>query len=160
MRVSQQPRIAAAGRSRKQVEDGAYAIVGSPETVRDRLKEHIKKLGVGNLLGLFQLGDLPADLTKKSMTMFAQEVLPALRRDLEPAAVGAELGRGASALEVELPALAAEAVARSTLADRRRGRQTVPKRRTALGTSRSKSCVAPGRMVRFHSMASTTGFTT
>jgi alkanesulfonate monooxygenase SsuD/methylene tetrahydromethanopterin reductase-like flavin-dependent oxidoreductase (luciferase family) len=69
--------------TRKEVEDGAYAIVGSPATVRDRLKEHIKKLGVGNLLGLFQLGSLPADLTKKNMTMFATEVMPSLRKELQ-----------------------------------------------------------------------------
>ncbi len=72
--------------TRKQVEEGAYAIVGSPATVRDRLIEYVKKLGVGNLLGLFQLGSLPADLTKKNMTMFAQEVLPALRKELQPSA--------------------------------------------------------------------------
>jgi alkanesulfonate monooxygenase SsuD/methylene tetrahydromethanopterin reductase-like flavin-dependent oxidoreductase (luciferase family) len=69
--------------TRKQVEEGAYAIVGSPATVRDRLKEHIQKLGVGNLLGLFQLGSLPAELTKKNMTMFATEVMPALRKELK-----------------------------------------------------------------------------
>jgi hypothetical protein len=50
------------------------------------LKEHVKRLGVGNLLGLFQLGSLPADLTKRNMTMFAREVMPALRAELEPAA--------------------------------------------------------------------------
>ncbi|HEY2827962.1 MAG TPA: LLM class flavin-dependent oxidoreductase [Pirellulales bacterium] len=72
--------------TREQVEQGAYAVVGSPATVRDRLKEHVKRLGVGNLLGLFQLGSLPSDLTKKSMTLFAREVLPSLRKDLEPAA--------------------------------------------------------------------------
>jgi alkanesulfonate monooxygenase SsuD/methylene tetrahydromethanopterin reductase-like flavin-dependent oxidoreductase (luciferase family) len=70
--------------TRKQVEEGAYAVVGSPATVRDRLKDHIKRLGVGNLLGLFQLGSLPADLTKKNMMLFAREVLPTLRRELAP----------------------------------------------------------------------------
>ena len=57
-------------------------MVGSPATVRDRLIEHIRRLGVGNLLGLFQLGSLPADLTRKNMTMFAKEVLPALWKEL------------------------------------------------------------------------------
>ena len=76
----------------KQVEEGGYAIVGSPATVRDRLIEYVKKLGVGNLLGLFQLGSLPADLTKKNMTMFAQEVLPVLRKELQPAALGKPSG--------------------------------------------------------------------
>ena len=35
----------------------------SPETVAARLSEDIARLGSGNLLGLFQLGTLPADLT-------------------------------------------------------------------------------------------------
>jgi len=65
--------------TRKQIEDGAYAIVGSAATVRDKLLEYGKKLGVGNLLGLFQLGTLPADLTKKNMQLFAKEVMPALQ---------------------------------------------------------------------------------
>ena len=65
--------------TRQQIEDGAYAIVGSPATVRDKLLEYSKRLGVGNLLGLFQLGTLPADLTQKSMHLFAREVMPALQ---------------------------------------------------------------------------------
>lgn len=69
--------------SRKEIEDGWYAIVGSPSTVRDKLAESIKYLGVGNLLGLFQLGSLPADLTEKNLTLFAEEVMPALRGQLQ-----------------------------------------------------------------------------
>ncbi len=67
-------------KTRKEIEDGAYAIVGSPATVRDKLTHYAKRLGVGNLLGLFQLGTLPADLTKKNLTIFAQEVMPALQK--------------------------------------------------------------------------------
>ena len=32
-----------------------------------------------DLLGLFQLGTLPVELTRKNMTLFAEQVLPALR---------------------------------------------------------------------------------
>ncbi|WP_254509771.1 LLM class flavin-dependent oxidoreductase [Anatilimnocola floriformis] len=67
-------------KTRKEIEDGAYAIVGSPETVRDKLAHYAKRLGVGNLLGLFQIGTLPAELTKKNLTIFAQEVMPALQK--------------------------------------------------------------------------------
>jgi alkanesulfonate monooxygenase SsuD/methylene tetrahydromethanopterin reductase-like flavin-dependent oxidoreductase (luciferase family) len=63
----------------KQVEDGGYAIVGSPETVRQKMQEMIDMLGIGNVLALLQLGTLPADLTRKNMELFAREVLPALR---------------------------------------------------------------------------------
>jgi alkanesulfonate monooxygenase SsuD/methylene tetrahydromethanopterin reductase-like flavin-dependent oxidoreductase (luciferase family) len=65
--------------TRKQIEDGAYAIVGSPATVKQKLLAYGQKLGVGNLLGLFQLGTLPADLTRKNMQLFAREVMPALQ---------------------------------------------------------------------------------
>src|SRR5262249_16297398 len=65
--------------NRQQIEASAYAIAGSPATVRDKLLEYGKRLGVGNLLGLFQLGPLPADLTRKNLTLFARKVMPALQ---------------------------------------------------------------------------------
>ena len=69
-------------RTRQEIEEGVYAVVGSPATVRDKLKHYVKQLGVGNLLGLFQLGSLPAELTRKNMTLFAEQVLPGLRNEL------------------------------------------------------------------------------
>ncbi|MEX2173301.1 MAG: LLM class flavin-dependent oxidoreductase [Pirellulaceae bacterium] len=83
--------------TRQQIEEGAYAIVGSPATVRQKLLEYGKKLGVGNLLGLFQLGTLPGDLTRKNMQLFAREVMPALQAVQhvplpEVAPVGAQQG--------------------------------------------------------------------
>jgi alkanesulfonate monooxygenase SsuD/methylene tetrahydromethanopterin reductase-like flavin-dependent oxidoreductase (luciferase family) len=62
-----------------EVIEGQYAIVGSPETVLERLTENVERLGVGNLLGLFQLGTLPADDTRRNLELFATEVAPALR---------------------------------------------------------------------------------
>lgn len=62
-----------------QVEEGAYAIVGSPDTVYEKLERHLATLGTGNLLGLFQLGTLPADLTRRNLELFAGEVMPRLR---------------------------------------------------------------------------------
>ncbi|QDU98524.1 LLM class flavin-dependent oxidoreductase [Lignipirellula cremea] len=73
-------------KTRKEIEDGAYAIVGSPATVRDKISHYSKYLGVGNLLHLFQLGTLPADLTRNSMRLFAEEVMPALRKENQTAA--------------------------------------------------------------------------
>ncbi len=60
---------------------GRYAIVGSPETVTEQLVDALQELGTGNLLGLFQLGSLPHDLTKKNMALFADQVLPRLRKE-------------------------------------------------------------------------------
>jgi alkanesulfonate monooxygenase SsuD/methylene tetrahydromethanopterin reductase-like flavin-dependent oxidoreductase (luciferase family) len=62
-----------------QVEEGQYAIVGSPETVTRKLTENLERLGAGNLLGLFQLGTLPADLTRRNLELFSREVMPKLR---------------------------------------------------------------------------------
>jgi alkanesulfonate monooxygenase SsuD/methylene tetrahydromethanopterin reductase-like flavin-dependent oxidoreductase (luciferase family) len=72
--------------TRDEIEEGGYAVVGSPETVRQKLATRIEQLGVGNLLCLFQLGTLPADLTRKNMTIFAKEVMPALRHELQAVA--------------------------------------------------------------------------
>ncbi|MHB8465726.1 MAG: hypothetical protein ACYDD7_12960, partial [Acidimicrobiales bacterium] len=65
----------------EEVVDGRYAIVGSPETVTEQLIEALGKLGCGNILGLFQLGTLPDALTRSSMKLFADEVMPVLRRE-------------------------------------------------------------------------------
>jgi alkanesulfonate monooxygenase SsuD/methylene tetrahydromethanopterin reductase-like flavin-dependent oxidoreductase (luciferase family) len=75
-----------------QVEEGAYAIVGSPDTVYEKLVDNLHRLGTGNLLGLFQLGTLPADLTKRNLTLFATEVLPRLRREFPSTAVTPQAG--------------------------------------------------------------------
>jgi alkanesulfonate monooxygenase SsuD/methylene tetrahydromethanopterin reductase-like flavin-dependent oxidoreductase (luciferase family) len=63
----------------EEVVEGQYAIVGSPETVTELLAANIERLGVGNLLGLFQLGTLPATDTRQSLELFATEVMPKLR---------------------------------------------------------------------------------
>jgi alkanesulfonate monooxygenase SsuD/methylene tetrahydromethanopterin reductase-like flavin-dependent oxidoreductase (luciferase family) len=65
------------------IERGDFALVGSPQTVRDKLIYHLKDLGAGNVLSLFQMGTLPADLTRRNMELFAREVMPAVRREFE-----------------------------------------------------------------------------
>jgi alkanesulfonate monooxygenase SsuD/methylene tetrahydromethanopterin reductase-like flavin-dependent oxidoreductase (luciferase family) len=65
------------------IERGEFALVGSPKTVRDKLIYHLKDLGAGNVLGLFQIGTLPGDLTRRNMELFAKEVMPAVRREFE-----------------------------------------------------------------------------
>lgn len=62
-----------------EVVEGQYAIVGSPATVLEKLEANLERLGTGNLLGLFQLGTLPADLTRNSTELFARDVMPRLR---------------------------------------------------------------------------------
>ncbi|EAQ82502.1 LLM class flavin-dependent oxidoreductase [Blastopirellula marina] len=67
--------------TRDDIERGGYAIVGSPDTVREKLKTYSQRLGVGNLLGLFQIGTLPHELACKNMTLFAEQVMPKLRAE-------------------------------------------------------------------------------
>jgi alkanesulfonate monooxygenase SsuD/methylene tetrahydromethanopterin reductase-like flavin-dependent oxidoreductase (luciferase family) len=61
------------------VVSGGYAIVGSPETVRQKILEEVRRLGVANLLGLFHIGTLPAAETRRSLELFASEVMPWLK---------------------------------------------------------------------------------
>jgi alkanesulfonate monooxygenase SsuD/methylene tetrahydromethanopterin reductase-like flavin-dependent oxidoreductase (luciferase family) len=61
------------------IEDGVFAIVGSPETVRQKLERYQKELGVGVVLTGCQVGALPHELARKSMELLAREVLPHTR---------------------------------------------------------------------------------
>ena len=56
-----------------------FAIVGSPATVRQKLNTYRKELGVGVVLTGCQTGTLPHALARKSMELFAREVLPHVR---------------------------------------------------------------------------------
>ena len=61
------------------IEKGVFAIVGSPVTVRQKLNTYRKELGVGVVLTGCQTGTLPHALARKSMELFAREVLPHVR---------------------------------------------------------------------------------
>ena len=70
------------------VERGTYAVVGSPDTVYEKLAQHNEELGAGNLLGLFQLGNMPADKARANMARFAEQVMPRLAERFPDAAEG------------------------------------------------------------------------
>jgi alkanesulfonate monooxygenase SsuD/methylene tetrahydromethanopterin reductase-like flavin-dependent oxidoreductase (luciferase family) len=72
--------FAIALKSWEEVMDGHYVAIGSPSTVLEKLEADLERLGTGNLLGLFQLGTLPEELTKRSLALFATEVMPKLRK--------------------------------------------------------------------------------
>jgi alkanesulfonate monooxygenase SsuD/methylene tetrahydromethanopterin reductase-like flavin-dependent oxidoreductase (luciferase family) len=63
----------------EEVEQGGYVVVGSPETVRQRLEAYAQEVGFGTLVANFSVGNVPSELTRKSMTLFAAEVMPKLR---------------------------------------------------------------------------------
>ena len=50
-----------------------YIVAGSPETVRQRMEELIKRLRVGNIICLIQMGDMPTEKTCHSTEMFATQ---------------------------------------------------------------------------------------
>ena len=54
-------------------------VIGSPDTVREKLLDCQRRIALGNVLALLQFGTLPADLTKRNMELFAAEVLPVLQ---------------------------------------------------------------------------------
>ena len=59
--------------------DNGSVIAGSPETVRQRMEDLIKKLHVGNIFCLMQIGDMPKDKCMYSTRLFAEKVMPKLR---------------------------------------------------------------------------------
>jgi alkanesulfonate monooxygenase SsuD/methylene tetrahydromethanopterin reductase-like flavin-dependent oxidoreductase (luciferase family) len=60
------------------VEAGA-AIVGSPQTVIDRLSDLVRRCRIGNLHAMLQLGSMPRQVAFDNISLFASDVLPALR---------------------------------------------------------------------------------
>jgi alkanesulfonate monooxygenase SsuD/methylene tetrahydromethanopterin reductase-like flavin-dependent oxidoreductase (luciferase family) len=69
-----------------------YVIVGSPQTVAEKLAIYTEELGAGIHVGAgMQVGDMPNWKVVKNMTLFAEEVMPHFRQDAavdETAGVG------------------------------------------------------------------------
>ena len=64
----------------EELERGGYVLHGSPRTVRDRLREIEKELGVGLFVGAGRIGDMPREKARRSAELFAREVIPHFRR--------------------------------------------------------------------------------
>ncbi|HEV3114672.1 MAG TPA: hypothetical protein VGY99_29645 [Candidatus Binataceae bacterium] len=54
-------------------------IAGSPQTVRERLREAMKSLNCGHLIAGLHIGSMPPELARKNTELFAREVMPHLR---------------------------------------------------------------------------------
>jgi alkanesulfonate monooxygenase SsuD/methylene tetrahydromethanopterin reductase-like flavin-dependent oxidoreductase (luciferase family) len=64
------------------IEAGGNIIVGSVETVTQKLIDYAKEFDLGHFLCLLQFGTLPGDLTRKNMELMATRVMPAVRQAL------------------------------------------------------------------------------
>jgi alkanesulfonate monooxygenase SsuD/methylene tetrahydromethanopterin reductase-like flavin-dependent oxidoreductase (luciferase family) len=60
------------------IEQGTF-LCGSPATIAEKLVAYQDQAGFNLLLPGLQFGTLPAELTRKNMTLFAEEVMPKLR---------------------------------------------------------------------------------
>ena len=60
------------------VENG-YVVVGSPDTVREKLEEVAKSLRVGHLMLLLQFGNMAPEVVQNNTDLFARKVLPGLQ---------------------------------------------------------------------------------
>ena len=63
----------------EELESSNSIIVGGPDTVYERLRELVDSSNVGNLLIQFHIGNMSDDITRGSMTRFAEQVAPRLR---------------------------------------------------------------------------------
>lgn len=71
------PRLAAM--SYDELIDSGLVLAGSPETVARKIAEHREALDLAMLVGVFQLGSMPHELVVKSLTAFAEHVMPRVR---------------------------------------------------------------------------------
>jgi alkanesulfonate monooxygenase SsuD/methylene tetrahydromethanopterin reductase-like flavin-dependent oxidoreductase (luciferase family) len=60
------------------IEKGVF-LCGSPATLREMLEKYQKEIGFGYLLPAIQFGTLPHGLVKKSVALFASEIMPHFR---------------------------------------------------------------------------------
>jgi len=54
-------------------------LIGSPETVAERLEQHVEELDAGRVILMFDHGSNPRWLIDKSMALFAEHVMPKFR---------------------------------------------------------------------------------
>lgn len=65
----------------KELNDKGYCIVGSANTVRERLASYSRDLGFGLVLALTHFGALSNESTRTNMARLAQDVMPPLRQE-------------------------------------------------------------------------------
>jgi alkanesulfonate monooxygenase SsuD/methylene tetrahydromethanopterin reductase-like flavin-dependent oxidoreductase (luciferase family) len=64
------------------IERGCFAIVCSPETVAQKIVEHSKQIGCGNMLALLQLGNMPHAKARENARRYAEAVIPLVNKEI------------------------------------------------------------------------------
>lgn len=59
------------------------AVAGSPRTVIEFLRRQVEASGINYIVSQLMFGDLPHETAKRSITLYAREVIPALRNEQE-----------------------------------------------------------------------------
>ena len=77
--VAAKSSIMSAGRTVENLAHVGLAVIGSPETVRNRLIQCHKELGFHAFVALLHFGTMSADKTENNIRLFAKEVLPAIQ---------------------------------------------------------------------------------
>jgi alkanesulfonate monooxygenase SsuD/methylene tetrahydromethanopterin reductase-like flavin-dependent oxidoreductase (luciferase family) len=64
----------------KDLVDAGYIVIGTPDQVTEQMIELSKSLNVGNLMLLMQFGNMNKQLTRYNSKLFAEKVMPALKK--------------------------------------------------------------------------------
>ena len=64
----------------KELVDAGYIVIGSPRQVTEQIIDLAENLNVGNLMLLMQFGNMNKDLTRYNSKIFAEKVMPTLRK--------------------------------------------------------------------------------
>jgi alkanesulfonate monooxygenase SsuD/methylene tetrahydromethanopterin reductase-like flavin-dependent oxidoreductase (luciferase family) len=59
--------------------DSGFAMVGSPDTIAEKLTQYQSEIGFGTMMGMFQFGSMGKDEFESSVNLFADKVLPRLK---------------------------------------------------------------------------------
>jgi hypothetical protein len=57
--------------------------MGTPDTVAKRLIERLRDYKIGNVVMAFQWGTMPQEMVMRSLRMFADEVMPIVRLEMD-----------------------------------------------------------------------------
>ena len=62
---------------------GDPPLIGTVETVTERLISRLKDYKIGNVDMAFQFGTMPHEMATRNMTLFAEKVMPVVRREID-----------------------------------------------------------------------------